>query len=232
MRKLSFINFLILLFCFTSLNVYGQRKEISEKEFSSPYQKAVEKTGKLSHRIVSERFVFGNDESKIRIADKGLTEFALPDNLRSYLQSVDEFGRKFSFEFIRYEGVVYQRRDEGEWAKKDLMNPPNPVKSIANNDNAKYYLTENVKLDGNNADLFELEIEYKHQTPNPQTKEVFVSITKRKEKRWIGKDSLLLKIEMVDEAINPARTLSRRTQIYQYDPKIKFEAPFVNTKSQ
>jgi len=103
--------------------------------------------------------------------------------------------------------------------------PPNSQIIKSTKIAAKYYLTENVQLNNQTADLFVLEIENKGQVTNPNTKEVSDFIDYRMEKHWISKDGLLLKWELTDRGINPEKIRSRRSWIYEYDPNIKIEAP-------
>ena len=233
MKKCFTIIFGILSLCLTYTEIYGQRKEISENEFKGAYLKALKQSQTLPHRKISERFVFGKDENKIRMSEKVITEFVSPENLRSLLQVSDEFAGKYSFEYVKYEGVTYQRRNEGEWLKKDLASSPNPQNSNnTSSDKMKYFLTENVKMDGQDADLFEFESEVSNRMKNPQTGEFFDDVSGIKQKYWIGKTGFLLKTELIEEMAATARIKSRRTEIYQYDPKIKIEVPTEALKSQ
>lgn len=226
MKKGEIIKFVVLFTCLFSLNIYGQRKEITKEEMSDIYKKAVAKTGKLSHRIISESKVYGSEETEVLQIEKGLSEFALPDKFRyvAEIKRVD-VGSVFSFESIKIDGVKYERKNKGEWTKQNIAPVQNPSSLNFSESGASFYITENAKLDGRTADLLELKVEYKHQRKNPNTKEVYEYKTYRTERRWIGKDGLLLKIEMIDENDNPKKIISSRTWIYEYDPNIKIEVP-------
>jgi len=226
MNKIKFIASLVFLFCLVGLNIYGQKKEITKEEFSEAYKKAGEKRGKLSHRIVSELFVYGDDEIKIKQNEKGFSEFVAPNRRRMFTEFQDnQLNKTFIFETIRIDDIEYKKDKNGVWTKKIFPKIQVPPHNKTTQSNAKHFLTGNIRLDNQPADLFELEVEYNHQLTNPKTGEVSEHTTYRNEKRWISKDGLLLKIEMVDHKLNPAKTFSRRILSYEYDPNIKIEAP-------
>ena len=232
MNKRRITKLIVFFVCLFSVNIYGQRKEITREELLEAYTKAVEKTRKLSRRIISESKVYGDDETKIVQTQKSLDEFALPNSSRFIVEAkrtgIDKVS---SFEIIRIGDVEYKREENGKWTKRDYEPMPEPVaKSLESK--TKYYLTENAKLNDQTADLYELEIEFKHQNRNPVTKEVFENTTLRKEKRWISKDGLLLKIEIVDEKINPRKIIFSRVSVYEYDPNIKIEAPMIESETK
>ncbi len=220
------LNMAIFVICLACSSVYGQKREISKEMFNDSYKKAGENTGKLSHRIISEGYVYRDEESQIRSVEKGISEIASPNRSRFSIEHKNnELNTISYFELIKIDGVEYKRRNNGEWKKENTVINPNPTNSKSSRSEAKYYLTENARLNNQTADLFELEVEYKHQTTNPVNRQMSESTTCRKEKRWISKDGLLLKLEMVDENTNPRKINSRRIWVYEYDPTIKIEAP-------
>ena len=225
MRKIN--SFLaILLICLAGSSTYGQRKEISKEMFHDSYKKAGENLGKLSYRVISEVFVYGVDETQIRRSSKGTTENFSPTIWRSISElKENEINRITYFEKIRIGEVEYNKNKNGVWTKKTVV-PPQPSPLIRNNSHtAKYFLTENVRLENEVVDLYEMESQYNNQSTEPRTGRTAQSVGCLKQKSWINKKGLTLRTELIDEDEESRKIKSRRILVYQYDPNIKIEAP-------
>lgn len=227
MNKVRFFKLAVLLICLANLNAYGQQKrEIPKQEFFGAYSKAVAKTAELAHRIISKNEVFYGD--KINSIENNTIEFIPPDSNHSVFETKAlDFNKTFLNERIRIGNIVYKRQNGGDWTKetvkpKEKNSNKNYEKLVENN--PEFYLSENVSLNGETANLYELSVEriFTSQTSANQTKE---SVSYWKEKRWISRDGRLLKMELEVESQGLPKRGNRRVSTYQYDSNIKIEAP-------
>jgi hypothetical protein len=229
MNKIKFIKLSALLICLFGLNIYGQRKEITKVEFFESYRNAGEKTRKTTYRVVSKNEVFLDNQ--LQSVQNYTDEFVPPDKKRfvAEIKSSEPIKNKY----LRTERILigndeYKRENGGEWVKRTLTTTKKPAnnntsKTVENN--SKYYLTENVNLGNQPTNLYELTVEYRHPTQTSPTNEGKEFVSYRKQKIWISRDGLYLRMEMEDEFPEPRKSSSRRTWIYEYDPNIKIEAP-------
>lgn len=116
MNKITIIKFAVFMLCFFSLNIYGQRNEISAEEFADIRGKAIEKTGKTSHRIINERIVYTSDGKKIQQLENISTDVLPTGQTRTISKVVNyETNRSVYQEYIRDNEVTFRRVDDGEW---------------------------------------------------------------------------------------------------------------------
>jgi hypothetical protein len=211
--------------CFVSLNVYGQRKEISREEFLDAYKKAGEKIKTIAFRITIKNELYRGNEWEIIQSD--VADFVPPDRRHTITEVTAPNGKKIFIERILIGNDDYKRENGGNWIKRTSnttnQQQNNPIKTVEND--SKFYLTENIQFNNQTANLYEVLAEYKITTPIRATHERKETISYRKEKRWISRDGLLLKMEMEDEFQGTQKSNSRRTWIYEYDASIKIEAP-------
>ncbi len=227
MKKIRFVRLFILLVCFASLNVFGQKREISKQEFSDAYQRADEKTNTLARRIVSKNERYSGGEVR---STENYTSESVPPNKNHTVTEIKLFdtNKSFLIERILVGGDEYKRENGGDWTRRsfsEVSKTPNPITTKAVENSSKYYLTENVQLSNQTANLYELSVENKITMPT-RSGAIKESISyRRKEKRWISRDGLLLKMELEDERQELRKSGSRRVWTYEYDPNIKIEAP-------
>lgn len=230
MKKYKFIALSVLLLCFAGSNIYGQRKEISKEEFFDAYKKTSKKAA--TYRIIGKTETYRNNKLKSVINET--REFVLPDKRRFVSETkMFQLNQTFVFETVLIGRDEYKRENNGDWIKR-ISNAPVKMTNSNNGlveDNEKFYLTENAKLDNQTANLYELTVEYKHtrQNASNETKEIFSYL---KDKRWISRDGFLLKMELEDELAGLPGNWSRRTWTYEYDPNIKIESPVLENKAK
>jgi hypothetical protein len=226
MNRIKLIKFITLLICLVSFNVYGQRKEISKEEFLIANKTAGDKMKMVSYRFISKNENYFGDE--LKSVQTNTNEFVPPDKRHNVLEvKMFDMKRNFLTETIRIGNDEYKRENGGEWTKRTKteasQSPNNPIKTIENN--SKFYLTENVKLGSQTANLYEAFVENKVLTPTRAGNEPAETTFYRKERRWINRDGLLIKFEMEDESQQMRKVVTRQTSTYEYDPNIKIEAP-------
>lgn len=233
MNKIQLVKLFILLVCFASLNAYGQKKEISKQEFSEAYSKALAKTETHARRVVSKSEAYRGGALQ---STENYTSESVPPNKNHTVTEIKLFdaGKTFSIERILIGNDEYKRENDGDWARRnfnEIGKTPNPITSKAVESSSKYYLTENVQLGNQTANLYELSVENKITMP---TRSVAVkeSVSYRKEKRWISLDGLLLKMELEDENGESPKSGNRRVWTYEYDTNIKIEAPRITAQEK
>lgn len=229
MKKIGFIKFFVLLICLVNLNAFGQQKrDISEREFSDAYRKASEKTRTFAVRLVSKSKRYRDGKAQ---STENFTSESIPPNKNHTVTEIKLFDadKAFFVERILIGNNEYKRENGGDWTRRnfnEVGKTPNPIISEAEENGAKYYLTENVQFGNQTANLYELSVEEKITIPARSAHSTARELLSyRKEKRWISRDGRLLKMELEDESGDSPKSVSRRIWTYEYDPNIKIEAP-------
>ncbi len=227
MNKIRIVNFIILLLCLFTVNIYGQRKEISAEQFTDLKDKATKKTGKTSHRVINERLLYTTDGKKIQQLENISTEFLPTGRTRTISKVINyEINRSVDQEYITIDKVTFRRVDGGEWRIFDEKKITRPNKNFEiEQKSRKYYLTENVNFESQTLDLIEFEEEYISKFTNPRTGKIIETELHQIWKFWIGKDRLMLRGELISEKSSPKMLAVRGVWNYEYDPNIKIEAP-------
>lgn len=233
MNKIRCIKFSVFLICLLSLNVFGQRKEISKEEYSLANKKAGEKMKTVSYRFVSKNEHYFGDE--LKSVETNTNEFVPPDKRHNIFDAKIFDGKKSILtESISIGNEIYRRENGGEWTKRTKteanQSPNNPIRTVENN--SKFYLTENVPLNNQTTNLYEVAVEEKVSAPTGKANETRETNFYSKEKRWISRDGLLLKLEIESESQQMRKALTRRVWTYEYDPNIKIEAPVLKAENK
>jgi hypothetical protein len=226
MSKIRFIKLLLILICLSGLDIHGQGKVITETEFSAAAKKASEKMKTMSVRFVSKNEHYFGDE--LKFIESNTNEFVPPDKIRNVFEAkMFDRNKIILSESIQIGDDRYERKNGGDWSKrvleKVISSSNNHVKVVEND--SKFYLTENVRLGSQTANLYEKIYESKFVSPNQTASEAKGTVFYRREKRWISRTGLLLKVESEEESHQMRKVMSRRITTYDYDSNIKIEAP-------
>ncbi len=210
--------------CFVS--IFGQAKTVSKDEITTIFDKWKQQSKQKTYRIktVSEFGVNG-----ISNKSEDLSEYEPTDKQR-FVSELKTPRLTTKIETIRIGEKKYTRKNSGEWKevaieKKTL--PKGNNKIVVEADEYRYIGQETVS--GQNTEVYERNTKHKI-TSEKSSKESFSTI---KVKYWFNKDGLMLKTEMETEIVSGiAKSFSRRTSIYEYDPNIKIEAPIIKSDSK
>lgn len=209
------------------LNVFSQEKSLNEQEFTALRNTASEKLKSRNYRVVmsSESYKSVNDSSPYYFTSE-ITEYILPDRRHYILERKTELNTTRE-ETISIGQRKYSRQNNEVW--KELLpvgnnngggsgsgsgfsgSPLNYEKTIE----YKYKGKETVK--NQKADLYEVLTTTKYNSPN------FRATTIMTERFWFDKDGMFLKTEIESKINNKVN--SHTVREYEYDPKIKIEAP-------
>lgn len=227
MKKLINWASLLLLICVSITSSHAQKREIPQKEFSEILVLTKNNAGKLNYRTVSTVQVKREGESNFEQIQKITSEFAPPNRRDISELTYKNSPRTEVFEAIKIGEIRYERRNSGEWKiepQKTAVLPSSakiePTPPLVKN----YYLGE-ANIGNQTAEIYQREFEIKRESKNTQTGKTEEHLSKRMETYWISREKLTLKMEMEDVFIQPVKSISKRTIIYEYDPKIKIEAP-------
>lgn len=213
----------VIIILFSALPFFAQRVEISKAEFLKRYDSMRVKTESEPRRIrdVFEQSVrdgrtkFAPQESTITIVP--------PDRVRYYSKFADIEKESVYIGDTEYEKV------KGIWEKtiatqQDVtsglisLSPELPGK-------VKWYLTENVAVNGQLTNLIEWIFTEEFQVQN-RTADLTENYDRSLEIRyWINADDLLVRSERLDINTKPETSNLRFLREYVYDKNLKIEAP-------
>ncbi|MEZ5428434.1 MAG: hypothetical protein R2747_19345 [Pyrinomonadaceae bacterium] len=214
-----------ILLVLTSLNLYGQKKEITSKEYSDIFQRIERETNKLAFRLNTERAFFDPKGTNIRRTEKGFSE-NLPDgSLRIYREITDyDPNRTRVLESIKIASIQYQREDNKNWEITSEGPKAEKSEPEAENKYRKYYLTKNVRYGKKTVDILEFEEEFVSGETDPANGKVHETTIFQSQK-WYSENGLWLRFELVKERLNPRAAVILSLSDYEYDPTIKIEKP-------
>lgn len=223
-----------LFFCFSMIIFsfvfsFGQEKSISEQEFKYIFEnwRQFSKRQTYHIRTISEVRLNGklsdrNDESE--------SEYAPPDK-RRFVSILKTPAFTSKFETIQIGNKQYTRKDEGLWKESIIIPPksdPDPKKKTIIDSNQYFYFGQDTVRE-KRAKIFGQITKSRISYENSERESFSTSITKY----WFDKKGFLLKMESEMEIVTGIMTsYTKRTYLYDYDPKIKIEAPTINNKSQ
>ncbi len=225
MNKTRLFGIAVVLFSLT-VCLYGQKKEINRKEYDELINKVSENTSKYSYRTINVRNLYRQDGITIQQTEKNLSEHVPSGNRRFLSEIVNHvINRTTITELIRIDGIEHRKVDNGKWgivSSRTVIGNENIVSKEYKYQ--KYYLTENVQVDGQTVDILEYENEYTLKYKNSSNGEIKETKSYSRWK-WTIKDNLFLRSESLSEKADPKMNVSNSITNYEYDPNIKIEAP-------
>ena len=232
MKKIKIINIVIFLLFISALNIYGQRKEITQSEFSALHQKAAQKSDKLSRRLISEGLTYENDGETIREIKKEINEIESPERMRFFSETQNLLlNKSFSLEIIKYDGFKYHRENNSNWKKEKIAETKSKDKTEPKI-KRKYFIKEHFRAEVKTAYMLESEEEFKTQVMDYKTKAISEYLVLRRIKYWIDKDDLILQSNMSIENSETNKIILCQSWLYEYDSTIKVEAPMISEEAK
>lgn len=234
MKKGEILSLSLFFICFFCLNSLAQRKEITKEEFSRARISAYERLNKNSNREYYEHSMFSDDETKPQTIVKTVIEYVPPDRRRSFGGAI-YFDLDYSktnpvSEFIRIGKTEYRKQKDGSWVKHEPT-PPQKTNAVAREPKEeRYFLTENLTLDGKAVNLYESFQEFVSEKKNSSTGEIYQERTQIRGKYWISKDGIIIKTEGESAFEGERKNIIRNVRTYEIDPNIKIEAPEIKEK--
>lgn len=217
---------IILILAFVFLNaafVFGQEKMIDREKFEQARETAAEKLDGKTYRETTVVEFFTDRNAAPTKTRKTIIETIPPD--REHLIFETEQGKK---EVIEIKGTRYVRLNGGEWTQEDVVviGTGNGIGCSSTIKSESYTVTENSSFNGKTADFYEMKKKLS-DCSNDIGDEIWLY------KFWIGKDGMFLKTESEYEKVG-GNSIQRITIVYEYDSKIKIEAPILKkeTKTQ
>jgi len=218
---------LVFIFC-VFLNIEAQEEKFKEPEAVTALRRiAAEKLNGKSYRV---RITSENRGDRKNLADymfvETTTEFVPPDSFHTISRKAAADSDLTRIETVRIGSRAFVKYNDENWKELPLPNPfgsgngPAGFSSKAETTVEYQYIgRENI---GNEvADLYRIKTVTKDKINDRQV------TSTRTESFWFSADGLFLKIE--DELVRDNLGLILQTVYeYQYDPKIKIEAPVKN----
>ena len=223
-RKITFIMkiigiFLLIFACFAF--GFGQVKTISENEFKAIYDKwsLLSKNETYRIKMTSESKLNGSPSNHNQ---QSINEYAPPDKKR-FVSILKTPRLNTKIETIHIGEKKYTRKDDGEWREVTTKaNAPSKNDRIIFVESNEYKYLGREIINGQKAEVYERIT--KHRINNEKTSSESYSTIKTK--YWFDKNGLLLKMMNEMELISGIMTsVSTNIYDYEYDPKIKIEAP-------
>jgi hypothetical protein len=219
--KINKTIFLTALCCFllTTIAVSAQEKPISLAVYLAAIRTAETLKLKSSRReeTMNESFSGG----KLKTTKTIVEEIIIPGNQR--LVSIEKMGETIKrLELIQIGKVFFRREDDGKWKKVREWMGGKPFRTIPGNAESTYSFEE-TKLNGAPVKVFHWLSTYRGFNSSENEPLIYY-----KSSFWVGKDGKLLREETAIEFVETKEQTFLETIVYQYNPKVKIEAPKIN----
>jgi len=196
----------------------AQEKQISRDEYIAASRNAYTKARGLNRRNVTKIQTF--TDGKLTWDEQWQYEYDLPDNIH-YVHVVSTNGKTIRTEEVDIAKTRYCKRDDAPWQPVTSSCIGGGTGGSPMNDTTKYSV-EKVKLDGKDVSLYRQNTSYKDNYSKTKDTE---GLSFSELKMWINKDGLMVRQEQTSGLIDPKTVRHSTIDTYEYDPKIKVEAP-------
>jgi len=213
-NNIRFVIFVTLLVGLTTV-VLAQRKSVTAKDFEKVDAKAKDLLLTTSYRVSMTTKWYDNKGEKPVSITKFIKESVPPDRTHTWIERIDE-GKITKSERIVIGPRNFERKGTGPWTELSSsggsgMGLSPDAMSI------DYYCTDGVPFEDTKADMFEVERKTKFTINGKSAFSLY------KATYWFHLDGRLLK--MVSELDDKSWQSNHSSEIYEYDPNIKIEAP-------
>jgi hypothetical protein len=217
--KIKFLMMLIFsLVFFNTTMIWGQEKAITKAEFIKNTENYYLSLRDKSYRSITTNKTFNIGNSTPINVSKTIYEVIPPHKSRSIYESDKE-----KIEEITIGPRTFIRVNDGKWKRKDDNDTAGGIGCGSQILYESYKVTKNTKLNGKSVNLYEKTMKTGNSSCGSGSSSNGTRIWT--ERFWITKENLFLKVENENEDVE-AKTMSRRSTIYQYSPKkLKIEAP-------
>ena len=205
--------------CFVVLGVsaFAQRKTIDQREWSNAiYGKPINPWYQRNHRVETLRENF--TDGVVTRSSTTVSESVQPDRHRYYSKNVEN-GTTFERDSITIGDFNYSRENGGAWKKIDLRKSGLDAVSTGGTGSdsmaCSQFSVEPAVINGIAVKLYE--------RVDVTTFEGLLTV--RESRRWISEDGTPYREEEVYGTVSPRTERTRTTTTYEYDPRIKIEAP-------
>ncbi|HEY8562299.1 MAG TPA: hypothetical protein VIL74_18125 [Pyrinomonadaceae bacterium] len=229
MKKLFCLTFVLL----SALAAFAQEKTIDKTEFDAALKNRFLKFEGRAYRETRTIEDVTPKDDRFKFFSRSVLEFAPPNRSRLLYESESWLHRKRT-ETIRIDQKFYLREDDGEWTEKNLAEFQKTLKSVSGSDfltadEQTEYKTLGTQILNDLKTTVYVRIERRKTIYKPKREERFwTSVTKF----WLDETGGIVREEELSEARAAAEKTSpetpyreRRTTVWEFDPKIKIEAP-------
>lgn len=225
MRAFLLLGFAVAVLAIVGVeDMSGQRRELSPHEYRSAVFDERKQATDRPVRQVSDVQRFEN--GTVILSERTVLEYATTGSFRRVIKTVDR-GTARETEEIKIGDTVYSRNDGGPWAKIKLntrgtwASTGRGIGTAAGSGSCRLeqFSIDEVMLGDAKAELFE---EFRVASIyNSGRQQIEFTETRY----WFDLNKDLIKYESVIGSFHPRKETERTVTTYEYDPKIKIEAP-------
>ncbi len=189
------------------------QKAITKKDFEQVDKKSKQILTTAPYRVTKITESFSNNEANPSVISKVIEEHAPPDRIRELIEHTID-GKLSKTEIITVGHKRFERKDAAPWKK--ISADFDPVTLSGPVISEQYFSDGTVVVDGKTLDVFVVTKKTKDRLGNGKAACVDKKIF------WYASDGSLIKVLYDVQCEN---IKGRGTDVYEYDPTIKIEAP-------
>lgn len=205
----------VMLLSVLTSSVFSQRKEVACDKFEEIKRVADRFLSSEPYRVRRTFETFKGTDTIPTKVSKSMTEY-LPSGSVHNLYGLDKEDKKERSERIKVGDTIFTKKGDADWVKLTSGDNPPPPKAATSSKMCFAFPKE--KLDGKDTAKFEVETSFKSWQADGKE----VVLTGRMT-YWFSNDRHFVKTIGETDKSRPEH--NRTTDTYEYDPKIKIEAP-------
>lgn len=209
----------------TDQNAVNDVDIIEESKFKEILSKATKNLRSKSYRLSVTKEIFSDRNAAAVRVELNILEFVSPFKQKEVVE-VRSPNQNTRMETIRDGKNLYKKENDGEWIKFDGPLFRTLDGWTGGEQTVIYRFLGKESFNEQTVDVYEMEthtvssMNYVTAAGTSRIETKFVD----KKKYWISEDGCFLKTSKESETVGK-KSLTRKTEIYEYDPNIKIEAP-------
>jgi hypothetical protein len=209
----------LMAFCLVfTVNIFGQARQITSGEFYASLQAAVDKgKDRPQRRTIQEDYLRGG---KVHSTEIYVYEYETSDRFR-YVHTSKDGNTVKKEELIQIGKDYFCRKNKGQWAKSKNWCAEMSISGLP--DTVESGVTvEKTMLGEQEATLYQRQVIWKNVNSPNADKE---GLSYLQTKFWLNSGGLLIRQESIMGLLEPKEVHSKNVSTYEYDVKIKIDAP-------
>ena len=214
MKTINFL-YIFVFVIILSISAYGQKKSISQEEYTTAVEKARDNTDEFNRKTVTVRTHYAG--KTVTETEEIVIEF-LPPNKSKWLVTETKGNGVTKTDIIYLGDIEYRRINGADWVRRDRNSGGGFGVTGTEVKNKKEYFAEEIEVGKERIKIFSIITIY----------DLGAASDYIEYKTYIDSKNLIQKITSIISRDAPANITSNEVTTYEYNPKsIKIEAPVI-----
>jgi hypothetical protein len=215
---------LLTIFCLAATIGVAAQKQITGDKYYGEFNAAEDRSSEISHRKITKEEYY--KDGKLNRTTEITDEFLEPDR-RRYVYAEKSGANTEKRELIQIGKTYYCRKNNAKWEQSKSWCAGNILRGISNIVSSEFTVEE-TKVDNRSATHYRQYRTYKGSVLAGKEERLYYM----KQEFWLNGNGLLLRSESEYGLVKTSEILSKQADTYEYNPKIKIQAPAITGKTK